>query len=99
MLLIAARASTTTQQYRPSSRGGSMVVAVVPAVARMVSLSGPRAALGLPHYLGFVGALLNPVHRVREGWGHRLEIRRRINAFCLLPAGGAYHRVFHLCQW
>jgi hypothetical protein len=74
----------------------SVVVTAVPPVARMVSLAGQRTALGPAHYFGLVGALLDTVHRVREGSGHLPGGGHVVNPPRPKSAGGARHGVTRL---
>src|SRR5215210_31917 len=64
----------------------------MPTVARPV----PRASRGLACHLGLVGALLGPVHRIRESGRHSPGVRHRVDPPCLLSAGGANHRITRL---
>ncbi len=73
-----------------------VVVTAVSSVARMVPLAGQRTSLGPPHYLGLVGALLHPVHRVREGSGHLPGGGHVVDPSRYESAGGTRHGITRL---
>lgn len=73
-----------------------MVVAAVSPVARVVPPTGQRTALGPLHYLGLVGALLDTVHRVREGSRHPPGGGHAVDPPRYESAGGTRHGVTRL---
>ena len=89
--MIAARTSTMTHRYPPPLDGASVVVTAVTSMAWPVLLAGQGAARRMAYHLGFVSALLGPVHRTRESGRHSPGVRHRVDPPCLLSAGGACH--------
>src|ERR687898_3143777 len=77
-----------THRYRSPLDEASVIVAVMPPVARLVSLAGPRVACEPPYHIGLVSALFGLVHHVREGDGHVLGGGRGVDSSGRLPAGG-----------